>query len=90
MNQSFSSKEKVAILLINLGPEVAADILAHFGEHEIKEISDIILSMRNVSNEVSVNVLNEFMDVVMKFRLMFSMSLWMKLIHCVEVKKLLM
>ncbi len=62
MNQSLSSKEKVAILLINLGPEIAADILAHFGEHEIKEISDIILSMKNVSNEVSVNVLNEFKD----------------------------
>jgi len=62
MSQSLSSKEKVAILLINLGPEVAADILAHFGEHEIKEISDIILSMKNVSNEVSANVLNEFMD----------------------------
>ena len=58
MNQSLSSKEKVAILLINLGPSTAADILAHFAEHEIKEISDIIIVMKNVSNDVSVNVLS--------------------------------
>ena len=62
MNKSLSSKEKVAILLINLGPEVAADILSHFGEHEIKEISDIIVSMKNVPNDASLNILREFKE----------------------------
>ena len=47
MNPSFSSKEKVAILLLNLGPEIAADILGNFGENEIAEISDIIGRMRS-------------------------------------------
>ena len=62
MSQTYTSKEKVAILLINLGPEIAADILAHFGEHEIKEISDIIVSMKNVPNDASLNILREFKD----------------------------
>jgi flagellar motor switch protein FliG len=62
MSQTYTSKEKVAILLINLGPEIAADILAHFGEHEIKEISDIIVSMKNVPNDASLNILKEFKD----------------------------
>lgn len=57
---NLSNKEKVAILLMNLGPEMAADILGNFGETEIAEISDIIGKMRNVGNDVSMSVLNEF------------------------------
>jgi flagellar motor switch protein FliG len=68
MNPSFSSKEKVAILLLNLGPEIAADILGNFGENEIAEISDIIGRMRSVSNEVSVGILNEFKDEFQSWR----------------------
>lgn len=68
MNPSFSSKEKVAILLLNLGPEIAADILGNFGENEIAEISDIIGRMRSVSNEISVNILNEFQDEFQSWR----------------------
>ncbi len=62
MNTALSSKEKIAILLLNLGPEIAADILGGFGENEIAEISDIISKMRNVNDEVSYSVLNEFKD----------------------------
>jgi flagellar motor switch protein FliG len=68
MNSSLSSKEKVAILLLNLGPEIAADILGNFGENEIAEISDIIGRMRSVSNEISANVLNEFHDEFQSWR----------------------
>ncbi len=68
MNPSFSSKEKVAILLLNLGPELAADILGNFGENEIAEISDIIGRMRSVSSDVSVGILNEFKDEFQSWR----------------------
>ena len=68
MNPSFSSKEKVAILLLNLGPEIAADILGNFGENEIAEISDIIGRMRSVSNDISVGILNEFKDEFQSWR----------------------
>ncbi len=57
---NLTNKEKVAILLLNLGPEQAADILGNFGESEIAEISDIIGRMRNVGSDVSMGVLNEF------------------------------
>ncbi|MCR4289878.1 MAG: hypothetical protein NUV86_06430 [Candidatus Scalindua sp.] len=68
MNPSFSSKEKVAILLLNLGPEIAADILCNFGENEIAEISDIIGRMRSISNEISANILNEFHEEFQSWR----------------------
>lgn len=68
MNPSFSSKEKVAILLLNLGPEIAADILGNFGENEIAEISEIIGRMRSVSTEISVGILNEFQDEFQSWR----------------------
>ncbi len=60
MSTNLTSKEKVAILLLNLGPDMAADILGNFGEDEITEISDIIGKMRNVDNDVSMAVLKEF------------------------------
>lgn len=68
MNPSFSSKEKVAILLLNLGPEIAADILGNFGETEIAEISEIIGRMRSVSTEISVGILNEFQEEFQSWR----------------------
>ncbi len=68
MSMNLTSKEKVAILLLNLGPEMAADILGNFGESEIAEISEIIGRMRNVSSEVSMAVLNEFKGEVQSWR----------------------
>src|SRR3989304_149143 len=60
MNLNLSSKQKVAVLLLNLGPEMAADILGNFGESEITESSDIIGKMRNFSHAASIAVVNEF------------------------------
>ena len=68
MNPTFSTKEKVAILLLNLGPEIAADILGNLGENEIAEISDIIGRMRSVSSEISIGILNEFKDEFQSWR----------------------
>ena len=68
MSQLFSSKEKVAILLLNLGPEVAADILANFSENEIAEISSIIGKMRSVDSDASIEILNEFKNEFQSWR----------------------
>ncbi len=68
MNLKLKNKEKVAILLLNLGPEMAADILGNFGEGEIAEISDIIGKMRNVGSEISMAVLNEFQGEFQSWR----------------------
>jgi len=58
--EDLSRKEKVAILLLNLGAEAAGDILGHFGENEIAEISEIIGKMRDVDEKTSIQVLHEF------------------------------
>ncbi len=55
-----SNKEKVAVLLLNLGSKAAGDILGSFGESEIAEISEIIGKMKTVDDEISVRVLDEF------------------------------
>ncbi|MGQ3685456.1 MAG: flagellar motor switch protein FliG [Candidatus Loosdrechtia sp.] len=60
MQPELSNKEKVAILLLNLGPDVAAEILKNFEENEIEDISDAIEKLKNVSDEDSLQVLNEF------------------------------
>ncbi|MFQ5962953.1 MAG: flagellar motor switch protein FliG [Candidatus Scalinduaceae bacterium] len=61
MVEDLSRKEKVAILLLNLGAEAAGDILGTFGENEIAEISDIISRMSNVDKKTSTQVLDEFL-----------------------------
>jgi flagellar motor switch protein FliG len=60
MQPELSNKEKVAVLLLSLGPDMTAEILKNFEENEIEEISDVIGKLGNVTNEVSINVLNEF------------------------------
>ncbi len=55
-----SNKEKVAVLLLNLGPKTAGNILGNFEESEIAEISEIIGKMKTVDDETSVRVLDEF------------------------------
>jgi flagellar motor switch protein FliG len=55
-----SNKEKVAVLLLNLGSKTAGNILGNFEESEIAEISEIIGKMKTVDDETSVRVLDEF------------------------------
>jgi flagellar motor switch protein FliG len=60
--RSLSNKEKVAVLLLNLGSKAAGDILGNFGESEIAEISEIIGRMKDVDDDTSVRVLDEFVS----------------------------
>lgn len=60
MAKQLSNKEKVAVLLLNLGSKAAGDILGNFGENEIAEISEIIGRMKAVDDATSVQVLDEF------------------------------
>ncbi|MFQ5713233.1 MAG: flagellar motor switch protein FliG [Candidatus Scalinduaceae bacterium] len=62
MTENLSNKEKIAILLLNLGSKAAGDILGNFGESEIAEISEIIGRMKTVEDDVSVQVLDEFVE----------------------------
>lgn len=60
MTETLPNKEKIAILLLSLGSKAAGDILGNFGESEIAEISEIIGRMKTVEDNVSVQVLDEF------------------------------
>ncbi|NLV89700.1 MAG: flagellar motor switch protein FliG [Tissierellia bacterium] len=58
--RQFTGKEKVAILLIALGPQKSAEIFKHLNEEEIEELTLQIANMRMVSPEEKKMVIEEF------------------------------
>lgn len=61
--RQFSGKEKVAILLIALGPQKSAEIFKHLSEDEIEELTLQIANMRMVSPEEKQVVIEEFYQI---------------------------
>lgn len=61
--RQFSGKEKVAILLIALGPQKSAEIFKHLSEDEIEELTLQIANMRMVSPEEKKTVIEEFYQI---------------------------
>lgn len=61
--RQFSGKEKVAILLIALGPQNSAEIFKHLNEDEIEELTLQIANMRLVSPEEKQMVIEEFYQI---------------------------
>lgn len=61
--RQFSGKEKVAILLIALGPQKSAEIFKHLNEDEIEELTLQIANMRMVSPEEKQMVIEEFYQI---------------------------
>lgn len=55
-----SGKQKVAILLISLGPQKSSEVFKHFADDEIEELTLEIANMRMVTPEVKEQVLEEF------------------------------
>jgi len=55
-----SGKQKAAILLVLLGPEVSANIFKHLGDDDIEELTLEIANMQRVDSEIKDEVLNEF------------------------------
>lgn len=60
MRQALGGKEKAAILLISLGPELSGQVLKHMREDQIEELTLEIASLRRVEPEVRDRVLEEF------------------------------
>jgi len=60
-----NSKQKAAILLIALGPDVAAKIFRHLKEEEIEQLTLEIASLRAISSDASDRVLQEFHDMAL-------------------------
>ncbi len=61
--RQFSGKEKVAILLIALGPQKSAEVFKHLNDEEIEELTLQIANMRMVSPEEKQLVIEEFYQI---------------------------
>jgi len=57
---NLSGKEKAAVLLVSLGPDVSAQIFQHLDDEEIEELTLEIANMRQVDTETKDKTLREF------------------------------
>lgn len=60
---ALTGKQKAAILLISLGPDVSAQIYKHLTDEEIEQLSLEISSVKRVDSELKENVLNQFHQI---------------------------
>lgn len=60
-----SGKQKAAILLISLGPDVASNVYKHLSEEEIEKLTLEISSVRKVEATIKEDVLDEFHHIAM-------------------------
>ncbi|MCM3769437.1 MULTISPECIES: flagellar motor switch protein FliG [Priestia] len=60
-----TGKQKAAILLISLGPDVSASIYKHLSEDEIEQLTLEISSVRKVEPSLKEAVLNEFEQITL-------------------------
>ncbi|HHY14946.1 MAG TPA: flagellar motor switch protein FliG [Firmicutes bacterium] len=62
---SMTGKQKAAVLLVSLGPDLSSEIFKHLREDEIEELTLEIASLRRVQPELSNRVMEEFHDLMM-------------------------
>ncbi|WP_442955848.1 flagellar motor switch protein FliG [Paenibacillus sp. y28] len=63
MQQGLTGRQKAAILLISLGPEVSAQIFKHLREEEIEQLTLEIASVRKVDTSEKESILSEFHQI---------------------------
>ncbi|MEK4565315.1 flagellar motor switch protein FliG [Alkalihalobacillus sp. FSL R5-0424] len=64
-NKELTGRQKAAVLLISLGPDVSAQIYKHLTEEEIEQLSLEISNIRKVESSVKDEVLEQFHHIVM-------------------------
>lgn len=60
-----SGKQKAAILLISLGPDVSAQVYKHLSEEEIEKLTLEISSVKKVDQHLKENVLEQFHQIAL-------------------------
>lgn len=65
ISQGLSGRQKAAILLITLGPEVSAQIFKHLRDDEIEQLTLEIANVRKVDSTDRDNILTEFNQICM-------------------------
>ncbi|CAH1197853.1 Flagellar motor switch protein FliG [Paenibacillus plantiphilus] len=63
VSQGFSGRQKAAILLISLGPEVSAQIFKHLRDEEIEQLTLEIANVRKVDSADKELILGEFHQI---------------------------
>jgi flagellar motor switch protein FliG len=61
--QALTGRQKAAILLISLGPEVSAQIFKHLREEEIEQLTLEIANVRKVDSIDKEAILSEFHQI---------------------------
>jgi flagellar motor switch protein FliG len=61
--KELTGRQKAAILLISLGPEVSAQVFKHLREDEIEQLTLEIANVRRVDNDEKDRILSEFHQI---------------------------
>src|SRR5690625_1294249 len=61
--RGLTGKQKAAILLISLGPDVSAEVYKHLTEEEIEQLSLEISSVQKVESSTKEEVLEQFHQI---------------------------
>ncbi|MBQ0139900.1 MAG: flagellar motor switch protein FliG [Kurthia sp.] len=64
-DKELSGKQKAALLLISLGPEVSAAVYKHLNEEEIERLTLEISSVKRVEPEVKEEIIEEFHTIAL-------------------------
>ncbi|KNZ70887.1 flagellar motor switch protein FliG [Thermincola ferriacetica] len=64
MAKGLTGKQKAAILLISLGPEISAQIFKHLRDEDIEQLTLEIANIRKVPTEVKEEIINEFHELL--------------------------
>ena len=59
-DKELSGKQKAALLLISLGPEVSASVYKHLSEEEIERLTLEISSVKKVDSKTKEDIIEEF------------------------------
>jgi flagellar motor switch protein FliG len=63
--RKLSGREKAAVLLISLGPDVSAQIYKHLSEDEIERLTLEISNVRKVDTNVKEDIIDEFHQIAL-------------------------
>lgn len=64
-DKELSGKQKAALLLISLGPEVSAAVYKHLNEEEIERLTLEISSVKRVEPEIKEEIIEEFHTIAL-------------------------
>ncbi|QQE80803.1 flagellar motor switch protein FliG [Alicyclobacillus sp. SO9] len=65
LRRELTGKQKAAVLLISLGPEVAAEVYKHLSEDEVEQLTFEIANLQKVDVDRREQVMKEFHDIAM-------------------------